>query len=519
MPTLPRPDQLTDFVRHRFLRLLGSASRFGGAGRAVAGRAGGRPGQALARSAQAFGELDRGHQVPWDELRPTVEDLLRQSDAALERGRHRKSAAWSDMAIRLAYHRSAHYGPLHSPLMLRSDTFLAPFHDSAVGRSTLLESDPTEGRAPAAPVRHRRDDEPLRVLILCHSSWTFVRRVQEDLREHAGIEFRSADVSTLPLAERPTHGLVMRQRNIWNRSGRLHPVPTALEDQLAWADTVFVEWGTQPFAWFSFLDLAAHRVRVVARIHRYECLTPYPMLARGAAYDAIGFVSPPLRTFLETVSPRIRQAPQRPVFHNVHSLEEFAPAAEPRRFEIVQIGWAVPTKDVAFSLEVLRRLREDDARYVLRLVGPSLEQTTTDSTRPWAQGIAELLEELGEAAVVEGFRSDVPDLLAESGFILSASVSEGTHESIAEGAAAGCVPVVRNWPEIAPWGGAAMVYPTGWIVEDVEAAVRRIRSLAEPGAFAAAAEQARSWVLASRRAEEIRASYVAFLDDGLSASS
>lgn len=510
MPTLPRPDQLTDFVRHRALHLLGSQNRAGAAGRAVAARVGNRPGQAFIRSAEAIRRLDRGVQIPWDELRPVVEDQLHLADIARSRGHHRRSAAWTDLAVRLAYHRSTHYGPLHSPLMLRPHDFLSPFRTSSAGRSMLLEPDPTARPVPPSGVR-RRTQEPLRVLILCHSSWTFVRRVEEDLREHAGIEFRSVDVSALPVAQRPSHGLVMRQRDQWNRTGRLHPIPESLEEPLAWADTVFVEWGTQPFAWFSFLDLAKHPVRVVARIHRYECLTPYPMVARAGAYDAVGFVSPPLRTFLETVSPRISQVVHRPTFHNVHSLEHFVPSPSPRRFEIVQIGWAVPTKDVAFSLAVLRRLRKEDTRYVLRLIGPTLEQTRTPATARWAQEISALLAEAGEGVAVEGFRSDVPALLSEAGFILSSSVSEGTHESVAEGAAAGCVPVVRNWPEIAPWGGAAMVYPQDWIVQDVDSAVRRIRSMAEPETFSAAAANAREWVLESRKATVIRESYIDFL--------
>ncbi len=511
MPSFPRVDQLLDFTLIHSLRLLGSSRAAGRAGRRVADRAGGSTGGLLALSAQMLRRLDDGHQVPWDELRPGVEGLLAQADAASSRSRSLRSDAWADLAVRLAYHRSTHYGPAHSPLMLRAYDFLEPFRDSAAGRALLLEQDPSASHDAESRSTPAVEGRPLRVLILCHSSWTFVRRVEEDLREHADIEFRSVDVSTLRRSERPTHGLVMRQRATWNRSGRLLPVPSALEEPLAWADTVFVEWGTQPFAWFSLLDLSAFDARIVARIHRYECLTPYPMLARGAAYDEIGFVSPPLRTFLEAVSPRIAQSPHRPTFHNMHSLEEFSPAPEPHRFEMVQIGWAIPTKDVAFTLEVLQRLRELDDRYMLRLVGPTLEQTRTPATAAWTEQIAARLDELGEAVVVEGFRSDVPDLLAQVGFIVSSSVSEGTHESVAEGAAAGCVPVVRDWPEIAPWGGAGMVYPPEWIVADVDAAVRRIRSVSAPEDFDRAAADARAWVLDSRRTTDIREDYLTFL--------
>src|SRR5690606_16256636 len=84
-------------------------------------------------------------------------------------------------------------------------------------------------------------------------------------------------------------------REQWRRARRLLPVPAALEEDLRWADTVFVEWGSHTFAWLTFLDLAPFDVRVVARIHRYEILTPYPLLARCAALDEIAFVAPTVR--------------------------------------------------------------------------------------------------------------------------------------------------------------------------------------------------------------------------------
>lgn len=509
MPRLPRADQLVDFARIRALRLLGSSHRVGRAGRSAASRTG--TGRVLTRSAQILHRLDAGQQVPWDEMRPVVEALLEQADRARARSRTARSEAWTDLAIRLAYHRSTHSGPSNSPLMLRAEEFLAPFRGSASGRDLLLDPDPTgRGEAEQRPAR-AHDGRPLRVLILCHASWTFVKRVEADLAEHADVEFRSVDVSTLPLAERPTHGLVLRQRSAWNRDGSLHPVPGELREPLAWADTVFVEWGTQPFAWFSLLDLSPYAARIVARLHRFECLTPYPMLARGAAYDALCFVSTPMRTFFETVSPRISQSGGRFTLHNVHDLDGFAPSPALHRFEILQIGWAVPVKDVLFSLEVIRRLREVDERYVLRLVGHTLEETRTPATAAWAERVAAEIAELGEGVVVEGYRTDVRDLLAEVGFLLSSSVVEGTHESVAEGAAAGCVPVVRDWPEIAPWGGAGSVYPREWIVADAEAAARRILDHADAADFDAAAEAARDWVLGSRRPEAVRADYLAFL--------
>ncbi len=53
-------------------------------------------------------------------------------------------------------------------------------------------------------------------------------------------------------------------------------------------------------------------------------------------------------------------------------------------------------------------------------------------------------------------------------FILSPSDFESFHFSIAEGVASGSLPVIWNWK------GASSIYPSNWVVNDEEEAVRRI---------------------------------------------
>jgi glycosyltransferase involved in cell wall biosynthesis len=517
LPPVPRVDQLTDFARHRVLRALGAGSAPGRLGREALRRAGGGRGRRTAEYAHLLRQLELGRQVPLEELGPALTRQLDAADAALARGRRRAAAALVDRALRLAFHPSVHYGPLGSPLMLRTERFLDPLRASPAARSLLFEADPPPRRAAAPAPREDPHDRPLRVLVLCASSWTFIDRVATDLEEHTDLELRTADLSSLPLAERPTHALAVRMREAWSRDHRLRPVPAALEEDLRWADTVIVEWGDYPFAWLSFLDLGPYRVRTVARIHRFEILTPYPLLARSAAYDEIAFVAPTVRAFLTAVSPRLAQAGALRDVQNVHDLERFTRAGdqqerqERNRFELLQIGWATPIKGVEFSLDLLAQLREHDERYTLSLVGPTLEQSASPRTAAWARQVQSRLDELGDGVRVLGFRSDIPELLAHAGFLLSSSSAEGTHESVAEAAAAGCVPIVRNWPEMAPWGGAGMIFPADWIVDEVEQASGVIRSLTGDEAHTEEARRRRRWVLAHRDPASIRADYLALL--------
>src|SRR5690606_17725687 len=103
-----------------------------------------------------------------------------------------------------------------------------------------------------------------------------------------------------------------------------------------------------------------------------------------------------------------------------------------------------------------------------------------------------------EAVEILGRREDVPDLLAEAGIVLSSSRHEGTHEAIMEGMAAGCAAVVRDWPETAAYGGASTIYDSRWVVADQDAAVERIRRLADPAVLAEASRAARAFAVAQR---------------------
>lgn len=519
LPDIPRIDQVTDFVRHRLLKAIGQDSAPGRLGRTGLQALGGRSGALLGEHACLMRRLERGEQLPLEELEPALARQLEQADAELARGRSRRAAALVDRALRMAYHPSAHYGALGSPLMLQADRFLAPLRASTAARALLFDEDPTVPGGSAVPTAalDQETDRPRRVLVLCASSWTFIDRVVEDLKEHSDLEIRTADLSALPLAERPTHALVVQLRERWLRERRLGAVPSALEEDLQWADTVLVEWGNYPFAWLSLLDLRAFGVRLVARIHRFEILTPYPLLARSAAFDEIAFVAPTVRRFLSTVSPRMAQAGALRTLQNVHDLSPFlaqgerADAPVRDRFSLLQIGWAPPIKGIEFSLDVLARLREVDPRYTLTLVGRTLAESTTARTADWARPVQARIDELGEGVRVLGFRSDIPEMLAGAGFLLSSSQAEGTHESVAEAAAAGCVPIVRNWPEMAPWGGAGAIFPPEWIAEDADEAAAAVLALADADAYAEAARTRRDWVIRSRDPEALRTGYLALL--------
>lgn len=454
-------------------------------------------------------ELGAGR-VPTD-LQAKVARLLRRADRDLARGWGAAALEWFDQAIQLSFHPSVHHGSQLSPLATDPQTFLAPYRSSAMAHLMIDSPD-----VPSADIRGGH-----RVLVVSHGSWTFIQRVIAALTDEGAEDdgravpdssasrpwsITTLDLSTLPADQRPSHRAALRGRWDLTAHGRRGAVPPALEAALADVDTVFVEWGTYAFAWLSQLDLG--EVRLVARLHRFEAFTPYPMLADFARTQEMLFVSPAVRDQVAATSPRLVQAPSIRIVDNPHDYAPFTPTKLPgSERTLIQVGWAPPVKDAGFTLDVLERLREQDGAWRLLLVGPAPADPPLAREARYVTSVRERLRALGEAVEVLGRRDDVPDLMRRAGFVISSSRHEGTHEAVAEGAMAACVPVVRDWPEATRYSGAATIYPEDWVVADADAAAARILAHADAAEQERAGHEARAWTLSHRDPSQILAPY------------
>jgi glycosyltransferase involved in cell wall biosynthesis len=83
-------------------------------------------------------------------------------------------------------------------------------------------------------------------------------------------------------------------------------------------------------------------------------------------------------------------------------------------------------------------------------------------------------DDVRDGVVFVPFTDDLPEVLRDAGFVINASLRESFGVGLCEGAASAAVPVVRNWPVFAAYGGARAVFPADWVVADVDEAVRRI---------------------------------------------
>jgi glycosyltransferase involved in cell wall biosynthesis len=141
---------------------------------------------------------------------------------------------------------------------------------------------------------------------------------------------------------------------------------------------------------------------------------------------------------------------------------------------IAMLGYASMAKDPLWALEVVEELNKIQPGWKLILAGADFSQTKKPSEISYGIEFMKRLASLGDQIELIPFQIDVKEFLQGAGVILSSSVRESFHIAVAEGAASGCLPVVRNWPFFQEFDGARSIYPKDWVVESPRSAAERI---------------------------------------------
>lgn len=475
------------------MRLLQLAAR---AARVLPGRRG-----AVAAFLTDRATMDRGASPA--QLGRTIRRLLSAADARLDAGDVDAACELAVKAQILAFHPRG-MAQEHTPAS--DDAQLAPFRASRIGQ--LLH-----GPVPAAPpaVGKRASTAAageIRLLVVAHKNFTFADRLIDLLRDEPGLAIEKIDLAELGLDDALQLAPLTRDRVRIARGGARIQPPPALAEAIRRSDVVLAEWGNQTLAYMSMLDgLGTSRggAPLLSRVHRYELDTAPWHLADVASVDSWLFIAAHIAR---------RAQHQRGIeedrIHLVHNANDLARFDERKSTgaerTLLHEGWSRRAKDVGFALDVLELLPEDDPPWRLLLAG----RPAAPGADPETDALRARIDAAGAVEIL-GFRDDMPRVLEDVGFILSTSLGEGSHEVVAEGAAAACVPVVRDWPHNRGYGGAVSVYPEQWVVADAERAARRILDLQNPAVQRREGAAARRFILSSREPAQVRESYVAIL--------
>jgi glycosyltransferase involved in cell wall biosynthesis len=398
-------------------------------------------------------------------LRSSVEASLAAADDAWRTRQVVPTATHLADAFNVAFHRALHFDRSTSPLAADPEGYLAPFRASPA----FAHATRSDHRLDQATVQATR-----RLLVASYLNFTFTTPVINRYAGRDGVEVRRLDVRRITPGHLPESvRQVTRARLLSAPAMAAMPHSERIERDLRWADVAFVDWSQRAAVLLTALDPG--RTRVIVRLHSYEAFTCFPHLVDWSRVDDVVFVG---RHLQELASRVVTGLPTRqhvlPVLMDLARMQRVKGAAA--RQTLAVLGWSAPAKDAIWAIEVLAELRRYDPGYRLLLVGAGAGPTAPTAVTDY---VARVHERAARPDVVDGVEfvahtDDVPALLARVGTILSSSIRESFHAAVAEGAASGAVPVVRDWPIFVPYGGAAAVYPGDWIVHQPTDAAQRV---------------------------------------------
>lgn len=242
---------------------------------------------------------------------------------------------------------------------------------------------------------------------------------------------------------------------------------------LAQADTVFCEWMLGNAIWYGTHKLEGQRL--IGRLHLQELDHQFFRDLPFAAFEEVIFVGPHI--LRQGVSRNSALKRNGTVVYN--GVDVQALQREPRRATngkvLGFVGIVPQRKRFDLALDILRDLRARDEGYTLRVKGKRPEDIPWMADRPqemvWYDKLYRRLQDdplLKDAVIFDPHGNDMPEWYAGVDFVLSTSDFESFHFTVADGAAAGCVPVVF------PWEGAREIYPSDWVVANRREAVKMI---------------------------------------------
>ncbi len=236
--------------------------------------------------------------------------------------------------------------------------------------------------------------------------------------------------------------------DFWN--GHNQHNETASKRLVRQADTVFCEWMMGNAIWYGKHKREGQKL--VGRLHAQELRSPLFDKVPFDMFDTVIFVGPHMLRQAINRNPVLEK--NGVVIYNGVDVEALqAVPRKPTNGKVLGIVGIVPqSKRFDRALDILKELRKEDKGYTLRVKGKRPEDYPWMKNRPeemaWYESQYQRLEsdpDLMGAVHFDPQGNDMPEWYSGIDYILSVSDHESFHLAVAEGAAAGCEPILFNW--------------------------------------------------------------------------
>jgi glycosyltransferase involved in cell wall biosynthesis len=269
--------------------------------------------------------------------------------------------------------------------------------------------------------------------------------------------------------------------------------PKAADDALDWADVIFCEWALGNAVWFS--ERKRPNQVLIVRLHLQEVQSrsriDFIWRTNWDKVDRLILITQHVYDWMRAEFP-VLAGKTALVYNPIPARTAYAlPKSPDSRFTLGLVGVVPARKRLDLAVAVLRRLRETDASYSLRVKGalPTDYAWMANRTEEmaWYTRIFDELAGLRKAGsvVFDPHGSDMAGWYQGIGHILSVSDFEGSHQAVAEGMASGCVPAIRDWE------GAGRIYPPKYVEGSIESLAGMILRNSQLETFMAESDYAR----------------------------
>lgn len=222
-------------------------------------------------------------------------------------------------------------------------------------------------------------------------------------------------------------------------------------------------------AWFEWCDnLLINATKLpkscltLCRLHSYEAFTEMPRQVDWSKVDHLLLVNESVREILQL---NTKVSAPISVIHNGVDLTRFTiPPNKPVGKRICSIGYINYKKNPALLLYCFKAIHDYDPTYSFHIAGVHQDPR-------FQVYFHHLLPKLNIPITFDGWVNDVPAYLKDKDFVISTSLFESFHYSIAEGMASGVVPLIHDWM------GAAQLYPERFLFTTPEDCVRLLREI------------------------------------------
>jgi glycosyltransferase involved in cell wall biosynthesis len=248
----------------------------------------------------------------------------------------------------------------------------------------------------------------------------------------------------------------------------------AAKNYLEWADIVFCEWALGNAAWYSKNKKPGQLL--IVRLHLQEVSERLKFLWEidWSSVDKLILICHHTYDWMLKEFPELEKRAVI-IYNPIDACGSLNRDKEVgAEFNLGFVGIVPQRKRFDLAIKIIEELKKYDSRFTLKVKGHRPEDYPWMLSRKkemaWYRDVYEKIESLPykNSIIFDPQGPDMAQWYSQVGFILSTSDFEGSHQTVAEGMAAGCIPIIRNW------GGADRIYPEKYCIDTPKEAAQAI---------------------------------------------